>query len=109
MPAVLALAGRYQARGLRVIGTSSLDPDDAEAERKSAEEAAKEERMTWPSYLDTASTWAKPIGLSEIPAFLVVGKDGRVLFRHQGKLVKDSPAYAAMERALDQATNAPSP
>lgn len=109
MPAVLSLAGRYQARGLRVIGVSSLDPDDAEAERKGAEEAAKEEKMTWPSYLDTNSAWAKPLGLSEIPAFLVVGKDGRILFRHQGKLMKESPAFAAMERALDEALGAASP
>lgn len=103
MPAVLALHGRFGARGLRVIGISSFDPDDAEAERKAAEEAVREEKMDYATYLDTNGTWSKTAGLVDIPAFALLGPDGRVLFRHRGKLTLGAEAYAEMERAIERA------
>jgi len=104
---VLALDGRFGARGLRVVGVSSLDPDDAKEERSGTAEAAREEKMTWPTYLDTNGSWSKAQNAIDIPTFLVLGKDGRVVFRHHGKLTTESPAYAAMERAIEQAIASP--
>lgn len=103
MPAVLALHGRFGARGLRVIGVSSFDPDDAVAERKAAEDAAREEKMDYPTYLDTRGEWSKTAGVVDIPAFLVLGPDGRVLHRRRGKLTLDSEAFTEMERAIERA------
>lgn len=101
MPAVIALHGRFEARGLRVVGVSSFDPDDAESERQSAIEAAREEKMVYPTYLDENGVWSKKNGTVDIPAFLVLGRDGRVVFRHKGKLVIDSPAYNEMAKAIE--------
>lgn len=103
MPAVLALHGRFQARGLRVSGVSEFDASDAEAERKSAEEAAREEKMDYPTYLDDANTWSKKHDVAAIPAFLVLNREGKVVYRHRGKLVVDSPAYAEMTKAIEKA------
>ncbi|MDI1444366.1 hypothetical protein [Polyangium sp. 6x1] len=109
MPAVLALHGRFGARGLRVIGVASFDPDDAEAERKAAEEAAREEKMDAPTYLDARGEWSKTAGVVDIPAFLVLGPDGRVLHRRRGKLTQGTEEFAEMERAIERALSAGSP
>lgn len=103
MPAVLALHGRFQARGLRVSGVTEFDSTDAESERKNAADAAREEKMDYPTYLDDANVWSKKHGVAEIPAFLVLGRDGKVVFRHQGKLVVDSSAYVDMAKAIENA------
>lgn len=103
MPAVLALHGRFQARGLRVSGVSEFDPADAESEKKGVAEAAREEKMDYPTFLDENNTWAKKHGMAEIPAFLVLNREGKVVFRHKGKLVVDSPAYSEMAKAIESA------
>lgn len=103
MPAVLALHERFQARGLRVSGVTEFDPTDAESERKSAAEAASEEKMVYPTYLDENNAWSKKHDVAQIPAFVVLGRDGKVLFRHKGKLVVDSPTFAEMAKTIDAA------
>jgi hypothetical protein len=103
VPAVLALHGRFQARGLRVSGVSEFDSADAESERKSVADAAREEKMDYPTFLDDANVWSKKHGVAEIPAFLVLGRDGKVVYRHRGKLVVDSPAYLDMAKAIETA------
>ena len=103
MPAVLALHGRFQARGLRVSGVSEFDPTDADSERKSVIDAAHEEKMDYPTFLDDNGVWAKKHGAAEIPAFLVLGHDGKIVFRHRGKLLVDSPVYAEMAKAIEAA------
>lgn len=103
MPAVVALHGRFKARGLRALGVVNFDPADAESERQSAIEAAQEEKMDYPTYLDENGAWSKKHGVADIPAFLVINRDGRVVFRHRGKLVIDSPAYVEMTKAIETA------
>ena len=103
MPAVLALYGRFKARGLRVTGVSGFDAEDMQAERQSALDAAREEKMDYPTYLDENSVWSKKNGVSEIPAFMVLGRDGIVIFRHRGKLVVDSAEYHEMAKAIETA------
>ena len=103
MPAVMTLHGRFKARGLRVVGVSNFDPTDAENERNGAAVAAREEKMDYPTYLDENNGWSKKHGIADIPAFLVLGRDGRVVFRHHGKLVEGSSAYTEMAKAIETA------
>jgi hypothetical protein len=103
VPAVLALHGRFKARGLRALGISNFDPTDAESERSGVIEAAQQEKMDYPTFLDENNAWSKKHGVADIPAFLVIGRDGQVVFRHRGKLVVDSPAYAELAKAIETA------
>ena len=103
MPAVLALHERFQARGLRVSGVSEFDSSDAESERKSVTEAVHEEKMVYPTFLDDKGVWSQKQGTSAIPAFLVVNREGKIVFRHRGKLVVDSPVYAELTKAIESA------
>ena len=80
MPAVLALHGRFQARGLRVSGITEFDPTDADSERKSVIDAAAEEKMDYPTFLDDNGVWSKKHGVADLPAFLVLGHDGKIVF-----------------------------
>jgi len=100
---VLALEGRFGARGLRVIGVSATDPDLAADEKKSTLEAAREEKMTYPTYLDENGAWSKTAEVTAIPAFLVVSPAGKILFRHRGKLTEGSPAYTEMAKTIEGA------
>jgi hypothetical protein len=100
---VLALNGRFGTRGQRVVGLSSYDPDDAAEETKATLEAAREEKMDYPTFLDKDGEYAKANGLGDIPAFVLLGPDGRVLHRHRGKLTEGTPAFTEMERAIEQA------
>jgi len=104
---VLALEGRLRARGLRVVGVTVLDPEDEPDEKKAAEEAAREEKMDYPTYLDAGGKWSVQHGLVDIPAFVVIDADGRVAHRYRGKLVEGTPAFAELERALDKALARP--
>jgi hypothetical protein len=100
---VLSLHGRFKARGLRALGISNFDPTDAESERNSVIEASREEKMDYPTFLDENNAWSKKHGVADIPAFLVIDRDGKVVFRHRGKLVEGSPAYAEMTKAIETA------
>jgi hypothetical protein len=102
VPAVLALHGRFQARGLRVSGVSDFDTTEPESERKGVTDAALAEKMDYPTYLDDNSVWSKKHGVAEIPAFLVVNRDGKIVFRHRGKLLVDSPVYLEMAKAIEK-------
>lgn len=103
MPAVLALHERFQARGLRVSGVTEFDPTDAENERKSVTDAAREEKMVYPTFLDDNNAWSQKNGVTAIPAFLVLGRDGKVIYRHKGKLLVAGQAYLEMSKAIESA------
>jgi thiol-disulfide isomerase/thioredoxin len=92
VPGVLAVYKKFHGQGFEVVGVS-LDQD------KDAMLAfAKEHDMAWPQYFDGRG-WDNAIsssfGVSEIPAMLLIGKDGKVVkpdgsgdLSHQvGKLV----------------------
>lgn len=97
---MLSLAQRFGARGLRVIGVTK-DGDDDER-RRVVLGAAKEEKMTYPTLLDPSGAWWDAAGLGVAPTFLVIGKDGRLAYRHTGKLVEGSEAFAKMAAAIEQ-------
>lgn len=101
MPAVLALARRFEARGLRVLGVteSALSGE----ERDGVLEAIRVEAMSYPSLLDPDGAWSKAAGLDVAPTFLVVAKDGRVIERTTGKLTEEAEAFAKLAAAIDAA------
>jgi hypothetical protein len=100
---VLELERRYSARGLRVISVTE-DGED-EARRKHVAETAREEKMTYPCFLDVDGTWSDSAEMASIPVFVVVGRDGRMVYKHSGKLSEGSEALAEMSRAIDKALN----
>jgi hypothetical protein len=98
---VLSLAGRFGARGLRVV---SVTKDGAEEDdRKHVAETAREEKMTYPCFLDVDGSWSQTAEVGGIPAFLIVGKDGRLAYRHSGKLTESSEAFEKMRAAIEMA------
>ena len=101
MPAVIELAQRFGARGLRVMGVTKSGEDDEE--RKSVLEAAHEEKMSWPTLLDPRGEWWSAAEVGMAPSFLVYGKDGKLVYRHSGKLVTDSEGFTNLAAAIEKA------
>jgi hypothetical protein len=101
VPAVLSLERRFRARGLRVVSVTKHG-DDA-ADRAHVAETAQEEKMDYPCFLDTDGSWSDKAGLGHVPAFVVVGKDGRLVYRSAGKLVEGSRDYEELAQAIDKA------
>jgi hypothetical protein len=101
VPAVLTLAGRFGARGLRVVSVTKHGDDAREVAEVAA--AAKDEKMTYPCFLDLGGQWSESAGIGHIPAFLVVDRAGRLVYRHGGKLLQGTPEYEALVRAIEQA------
>lgn len=101
MPAVLELAQRFGARGLRVMGVT--ESGATSEERQAVIEAAREEKMDWPTLLDPKGKWWSAAEMGVAPTFLVYGKDGRLVHRHTGKLVAGSEGFTAMAAAIERA------
>lgn len=103
VPAVLALKGRYGARGLRVISVAAFD--DAPGERQLLADIAREAHMNYPCFLDLGSVWQHAAGTSGvIPLVLIADRQGVLTSREKGLLLQGTPAFdrlaAAIERAL---------
>jgi len=106
VPSVLSLAGRYEARGLRVVGVHPVDqkPDLDEHDRIS--ETTQEEHMSYPSFIDVEQKWSTQEKLDDVPSFMIVDRKGNVVYRAHGTL-KDGndnlkSLTAALEKALDE-------
>ena len=100
---MLALKGRYEVRGLRVVSVAEVDADDMAEEKPLFQHAAEEEKMTYPCYLDTNGAWQKGAGIEGIPTFLVVGRDGKMMHKFKGKLTEGSEPYQELVGAIDRA------
>ena len=103
----MALDGRYRTRGLRVVATHPINDDPAGTEREAIGAVAREEHMTYPTFLDSRSGWARRTGLGQRPSFLLVGRDGRVVHRLVGMLEPGTPEHDAMITAIERALGAP--
>ena len=78
------------------------DSHDAE-EVKEIAQAAREEKMTYPCFLDKDSAWQKQVGTEgSVPYFLVIGKSGRIVFKHKGILEESSPAFTELAAAIER-------
>lgn len=103
----MSLKGRYEARGLRVVSVSSYDGDDPE-EPKHIAETAREEHMTYPCFLDKGAAWQHQAGTDgSIPYFFVIGRDGRIAWKHHGRIGSGSPEAAEGAAAIERALAAP--
>jgi hypothetical protein len=98
---VLELGGRYEARGLRVVSVTKHGGD--EEDRKLVAETASKEKMTYPCFLDADGAWSKLAGLNLVPVFLVVDREGRVAYRHWGKLAQGTGGFDQMRDAIELA------
>lgn len=98
---MLSLAQRFGARGLRVVGVTKSGEDNEE--KASVFEAAQEEKMTYPTLLDPTGAWWDAAEVGVAPTFLVFGKDGRLAYRHTGKLMEGTDGFAALTSAIEEA------
>ncbi len=98
---MLALLQRFGDRGLRAFGVteSAVDGED----RRAVLDAIREEKMSFPSLLDPDGAWSKEAAIEISPTFLVIGKEGRVVYRTTGKLTEGTEGFAKLAAALDGA------
>ncbi len=78
-----------------------------DAERAEVASVAREEKMTYPCFLDVDGAWSERAAVGHVPAFMVLDRDGRLVYRHGGKLVAGTPELEAVIRAIDRALAAP--
>lgn len=100
---MLAVKGRFEARGLRVMSVHEVDEDELAAEKPEVTKAAEEEKMTYPCYLDAEGKWQKSAGVEGLPSFLVVSREGKVVHKFKGKLTEGSEAYNQLVSAIEGA------
>jgi hypothetical protein len=103
---VLALKGRYEARGLRVVSVTEVEKDEMAAEKPLVQKVIEEEKMTYPCYMDAGGAWASGAGIEGIPTFLVVNREGKSVHKFKGKLTEGSESYQAIASAIDGAVAA---
>jgi hypothetical protein len=65
--------------------------------------------MTYPTFLDVDGRWSKEAAIGMSPAFLVVGKSGRLAYRYSGKLLEGTPEFDALVAAIEKALAASAP
>lgn len=94
---MLELERRHKARGLRVVSVAREDDSARVAE------VAKEEGMTYPCFLDADGAWSKAADAKSIPLFLVVDRQGKLAYRHSGRLLAGSAGLERLEKVLEQA------
>ena len=104
IPAVHALERRYGARGLRVVGVTRYGEDAKEQERVAS--TIREHGLSGPTFLDPEGKWSEASGLGHAPSFLVIGKDGKAVFRYSGKLTEGSPDFDELAKAVEAALGA---
>jgi hypothetical protein len=107
VPAVLALAGRFGTRGLRVVSVTKHGEDDAD--RALVAKVAGDEKMTYPCFLDVDGSWSDRARIGHVPAFTVVDKSGRLVYRHGGKLLEGTADFDALVQAIELALAAARP
>ncbi len=103
------LADRFASRGLHVVSAHPAGAAPSPQELQAIQNAVQEEHMTYPCFLDPGSAWSRQLGLSLRPAFLVVGRDGRVAYRAAAILTAGEPDAVALTTAIEHALEAPVP
>lgn len=100
---MLALKGRFEARGLRVMSVHEVDGAELATEKPEVAKAVEHEKMTYPCLLDADAAWQKSAGIDGIPSFLVVNREGKIIHKFKGKLTEGSDDYKKLESALEGA------
>jgi predicted transcriptional regulator len=78
------------------------DGEDEEA-KKHVAETAREEKMTYPCFLDVDGAWSEKSEMAAIPVFMIVDRQGKVAYKHSGKLAEGTDSFEAMRSAIDKA------
>ncbi len=85
------------------MGVTAHPTDDDGTEAEAVAETAREEGMTWATFLDRGSAWATPVALDERPHFAIVDKQGRVAAEHHGRLTEGTPEFDGLASAIERA------
>lgn len=97
LPELAALHLRYASKGLRVVAIN-VDRDRIRGEVAAFAERRKLPFTVWHDPSDAAS---RLLGADLLPTSYLVGRDGRLLWKHSGALTANDPeVVAAIERAL---------
>ncbi len=97
------LDAKLKARGLRVIAVTEVDPDDLAEDREHAQTVAQDHHIDFPCLLDKNGAWMKAAGIDGVPTFLVVDRDGKLVFRYHGRVTPGSGAFKELEAAVEKA------
>jgi hypothetical protein len=92
-----------------VSTTVLLNPRAIEAETTAIRQVVADEQMSYPCVLDARARWAVASGLNNVPAFLLVGRDGRRAHILYGTLRENTSEFTALTAAIDAALAAPRP
>ena len=96
MAALDSLRAQYQAKGLRVVAVS-VDNSDIEKVRR----FAQSNHLGMTVAHDPMSTINQTYEVVGVPTTFIVGKDGKLLWRHTGNVTEVLPdARASIEKAL---------
>jgi hypothetical protein len=72
------------------------------AEKAEVEKSAREHGMTAPSFIDAGGAWCKSAGVVLEPTFLLVDKEGKLAYRHNGKLSIDDDGFKQMNALVEK-------
>jgi thiol-disulfide isomerase/thioredoxin len=97
MPRVQKLWSDYQQRGLDLF---SVDTDDGSDRGPMVKEFLLQNQLTFPVVLDDGRG-QNAFHVSGLPTMLLIGKDGKVVWRHEGLL--GSREEASLRSLLDEA------
>ncbi len=96
IPELQRMHNQYAARGFEVVGVS-VDEGDADPVRQ----FVGENKMTYPIVLDPDGKLANILETSVLPTSVLIGRDGRILYKKVGAIFENDPELkAAIEKAL---------
>jgi hypothetical protein len=97
------LDAKLKARGLRVIAVTEVDPEDMAEDREHAASVAKDEHITYPCLLDKQGAWMRSAGIEGVPTFLVIDREGKLVYKYKGRVTPGSDAFQQLAAAVEKA------
>ena len=102
MPAVHAIADSFRERGLRLFTVTEVDVSDRDDDRAESENVAMKHGVKYATLFDDDGHWMRSVGISDMPTFLLVDQQGRILVVHRGLLTKESVAFRTLSDMIDE-------
>lgn len=100
MPALRKLEAKYSARGLRVVGIN-VDRHD---QKKQALRVVAQYGLKYPNVFDPNSRYAMPLGADALPTSVLLDRESKIQWRHQGTFSFEDPRiHQVIEELLDRA------
>lgn len=88
------------------MSVTEVDLDDLQEETAAVRKAAEEHDMRYPTLLDAGGQWMASAGISSVPTFVVIAKDGHLAYRYRGSVKPGSDAHTQLEAAVVRALDA---